>query len=325
MPADSACPVESATTGATAVGRLEVGGLTAARVVLSEWTKLHSLRSTRWSFVAAIVLTIGLPLLFAAIVSSHWGQVTPHERANRTPLDVALSGVSVSQLVIAVLGVLTITGEYSTGMIRASFTAVPKRLPVLWAKTFVFAAVTFVIMLPCVVIAFFASQAVLARHQILQTSITHPGVLRPVIGGAVYLMLVGMFALAIGAILRNTAGGISADLADARPSQPRSRSRAAAVHWLHDPHPRQRRSVARPPRHLKRSAREPLDLSGSRRRSQLPQGTLAQTSADRHDTLEHRRRQCGQPSALEVALRLVAVRSDCVHQTAPRGTTKGGE
>jgi hypothetical protein len=108
-----------------------------------------------------------------------------------------------------VLGVLVITGEYSTGMIRASFAAVPKRLPVLWAKTAVFALVAFLLMIGPVVIAFFSSQAILSRHHILQISFSHPGVARSVIGGAVYLMLVGIFALGIGAIVRNTAGAIA--------------------------------------------------------------------------------------------------------------------
>ena len=135
--------------------------------------------------------------------------MSPQERADRHPLDIALAGVNVAQLAIAVLGVLVITGEYSTGMIRASFTAVPKRLPVLWAKLGVFAVVTFVLMLPSVVIAFFGSQAILGRHHILQISFSHPGVTRSVIGGAVYLMLIGVFALAIGAMIRNTAGGIA--------------------------------------------------------------------------------------------------------------------
>jgi ABC-type transport system involved in multi-copper enzyme maturation permease subunit len=183
--------------------------VTQARVALSEWTKLHSLRSTRWSLLVATVLTIGLPMLFAAIVASHWGHMSPRERANRQPLDVALAGVNLSQLAIAVLGVLVITGEYSTGMIRASFTAVPKRLPVLWGKLGIYAAVTFLLMLPSVVIAFFGSQAILGRHHILQISFTHPGVMRAVIGGAVYLVLIAVFALAIGAIVRNTAGGIA--------------------------------------------------------------------------------------------------------------------
>jgi ABC-2 type transport system permease protein len=185
------------------------GRVTQARVLLSEWTKLHSLRSTRWSLSAATVLAIGLPLVFAAVTSSHWGSMSPHDRADRHPLDIALAGVNVAQLAIAVLGVLVITGEYSTGMIRATFTAVPRRLPVLWAKIGVFGAATFLLMLPAVLIAFFASQAILARHDLIQISFSHPGVARAVIGGAVYLMLLGIFALAVGAIVRNTAGGIA--------------------------------------------------------------------------------------------------------------------
>jgi hypothetical protein len=185
------------------------GRVTQARVAVSEWTKLRSLRSTRWSLLAAILLTIGFPLLFAAVTSSHWGSMSPHDRADRHPLDIALAGVNVSQLAVAVLGVLVITGEYSTGMIRASFGAVPKRLPVLWAKTAVFGVVTFLLVLPSVLIAFFASQAILSRHDILQISFSHPGVARSVIGGAVYVLLVGIFALGIGAIIRNTAGGIA--------------------------------------------------------------------------------------------------------------------
>src|SRR6476646_5693751 len=165
------------------VPRLEhTGRVTQARVAVSEWTKLRSLRSTRWSLFAAVLLTIGFPVLFAFVTSSHWGSMSPSDRANRHPLDIAL-------------GVLVITGEYSTGMIRASFSAVPKRLPVLWAKTFVFGVVTLVLMVPSVLAAFFCSQAILSRHHILQISLSHPGVARAVIGGAVYVVLVGIFAL----------------------------------------------------------------------------------------------------------------------------------
>jgi hypothetical protein len=185
------------------------GRVTQARVIRSEWTKLITLRSTRWSLFVAVLLTIGLPLLFAAVTSSHWGSMSPHDRADRHPLDIALAGVNLSQLAIGVLGVLVITGEYSTGMIRASFTAVPKRLPVLWAKGIVFAAVTFVLMLPSVFIAFFGSQAILSRHDILQISISQSGVARAVVGGAAYLMLLGIFALAVGTVVRSTAGGIA--------------------------------------------------------------------------------------------------------------------
>jgi len=185
------------------------GRVTQARVILSEWTKLHSLRSTRWSLFVAVVLTIGLPAVFAAVTSSHWGSMGPHERADRHPLDIALAGINLSQLAIGVLGVLVVTGEYATGMIRASFTAVPRRLPVLWAKIVVFAVVSFLLILPAVLIAFFVSQAILSKHDILQTSLSDPGVTRSVIGGAVYVMLFGVFCLALGAIVRNTAGGIA--------------------------------------------------------------------------------------------------------------------
>jgi ABC-2 type transport system permease protein len=188
----------------------QTGRVTQVRVLLSEWTKLYSLRSTRWSLLAATVLGIGFPLLFAALTSSHWGHMSAHERADRNPIDIALAGVNVSQLPIAVLGVLVITGEYTTGMIRSSLIAVPKRLPVLWAKLGIYAGVTFLLMLPAVLVSFFASQAILRRHTTLEIAFSHPGVTRAVVGGAVFLMLVGVFALGIGAIIRNTAGGIAA-------------------------------------------------------------------------------------------------------------------
>ena len=183
--------------------------VTQSRVVVSEWTKLRTLRSTRWSLLVGTVLAIGLPLIFATVIASRWSHLSPHERADRHPLDIALAGVNVSQLAVGVLGVLVITGEYSTGMIRSTMIAVPKRLPVLWAKAGVYAAVVFALMLPAVLLAFFGSQAILRNHHILQLSFTHPGVPRTVIGGAVYLMLVGVFCLGLGAIVRNTAGGIA--------------------------------------------------------------------------------------------------------------------
>jgi ABC-type transport system involved in multi-copper enzyme maturation permease subunit len=187
----------------------EHGRVTQARVALSEWTKFASLRSTRWSLGIGVLLTMAFPVLFAAVTATHWSHMSAHERADRHPLDIALAGVNVAQLAIAVLGVLVITGEYSTGSIRSTFSAVPKRLPVLWAKLFVFALVSFVLMVPSVIISFFASQSILASHHILQTSFAAPGVTRSILGGAVYVMLVGIFALGIGSIVRNTAGGIA--------------------------------------------------------------------------------------------------------------------
>ena len=182
--------------------------VTQPRVIRSEWTKLRSLRSTRWSLLIATVLTIGFPILGAAVISAHWGHRSASDRAHFNPIDVSLIGSQIAQLAIGVLGVLVITGEYSTGMIRASFTAVPKRLPVLWAKTLVFALVTLVLMLPAVLIGFFISQSILSRHH-AQTSFSDPHVARAVIGAALYLTVIAVFSLALGTILRNTAGGIA--------------------------------------------------------------------------------------------------------------------
>lgn len=183
--------------------------VTQARVLRSEWTKLWTVRSTRWSLLVATVLAIGLPALASSVISSHWGSRSPGERLGFNPLHPALVGSMVAQLAIGVLGVLVITGEYSTGMIRASLSAVPKRLPVLWAKAVVFATVTLALMLPSVVIAFFISQSILSKHH-ASYSWHHPGVARCVIGAALYLTVVAVLALGLGTIVRNTAGGIAA-------------------------------------------------------------------------------------------------------------------
>jgi ABC-2 type transport system permease protein len=201
----------SAVSPSVRLPRLETAGrVTFPHVLLSEWTKLRSVRSTKWSLGVGFLLTIAFPVIFAFATTAHWGSMSPQERAGRHPLDIALAGVNVAQLAIAVLGVLLISAEYSTGSIRSTLTAVPKRLPVLWAKLLDYAVVTIVLMVPAVLVSFFATQAILDRHHILQISFSQPGVARAVLGGALYVMLVGIFALAIGAIVRNTAGGIAA-------------------------------------------------------------------------------------------------------------------
>src|SRR6267378_2004632 len=184
------------------------GRVTLLRVVRSEWTKLRSVRSTRWALFTAVLATIGIAALACAIAAHHYAQMRPEEQASFHPLEVNLAGVQLAQLAIGVLGVLIITAEYSTGMIRASFTAVPKRLPVLWAKVGVFGAVTFALMLPAVLAAFFVGEAILSRHHI-NTSFGAPHVARALVGAALYLTVVGLFGLGLGAIVRNTAGGIA--------------------------------------------------------------------------------------------------------------------
>jgi hypothetical protein len=187
---------------------IQVGRVTQPRVIRSEWTKLWTVRSTRWSLLVASVLTIGFPILASIVISTHWGSRSPGDRAHFNPLDPALIGSQIAQLAIGVLGVLVITGEYSTGMIRATLSAVPKRLPVLWAKGIVFASVTFALMLPAVLVAFFASQSILSRHH-ANLHWSHPGVARCVIGAALYLTVTAVLTLALGTILRTTAAGIA--------------------------------------------------------------------------------------------------------------------
>ena len=183
--------------------------VTEARVTRSEWTKLRSVRSTIWSLGVSLLLIIGIGILVCVIFESRWPNLAPHERAHFQPLRASLVGVNFAQLAIGVLGVLVITAEYSTGSIRSTLSAVPKRLPVLWSKVLVFGAVAFVVSLPAVFIVFFAGQAILTGQHI-NIAFSHPGVARSLVGAALYITVMGLFGLGLGAIVRSTAGGISA-------------------------------------------------------------------------------------------------------------------
>jgi ABC-type transport system involved in multi-copper enzyme maturation permease subunit len=184
------------------------GRVTQARVFQSEWTKLWSLRSTRWSLLAGVVAMAGLGPLISVFQMNHWDRLSLHERLTFDPINTALGGYHFAQLAIGVLGVLVLTGEYTTGQIRSSFMAVPRRLPVLWAKAGTFAAVTFALMLISAFVAFFGAQAILDQHHV-QTTIGHAPALRAVIGSALYMAVLGVFATGLGALVRNTAGGIA--------------------------------------------------------------------------------------------------------------------
>lgn len=182
------------------------------RVVISEWIKLRSLRSTVYTLLAAAVAVIGFGLLAAAAVSGQIeGRPGNGPRGGgfpRDPTSVSLAGVMLAQMIVGVLGVLVITGEYATGMIRSSLSAVPKRLPVLWGKVIVFTAVTLVVMLLAIFAAFFASQAILAGSD-MAVALTDDGQLRALLGAAVYLTGIGVMGIALGTVLRNTAGAIT--------------------------------------------------------------------------------------------------------------------
>ncbi len=182
--------------------------VTQLRVLRSEWTKFRSLRSTVWTLLIAVVLSIGIGALFSAVSASQYHTFSPADRASFNPVSTSLNGMMFAQLAIGVLGVLLISGEYSTGMIRSSLTAVPRRLPVLWAKLGVFAGVVLSVTLVTSFVSFFLGQALLSSHH-LNVAISAPGALRSVIGAALYATVAGMIGMALGAVLRNTAAGIS--------------------------------------------------------------------------------------------------------------------
>jgi ABC-2 type transport system permease protein len=200
--------MSTAAVGEPPVLLATVGRVTQANVLRSEWTKLWTLRSTRWSLAAAVIAMVLLAILVAVVQMNRWSHLSLHDRATYDSIDTGVGGYHLAQLAIGVLGVMIISGEYSTGMIRSTFMAVPRRLPVLWAKICVFSVVTFVLMLVSAFVAFFAVQAIVAQHHV-QHSIGDPTALRAVIGTALFLTVLGILAIGIGAFVRNTAGGIA--------------------------------------------------------------------------------------------------------------------
>lgn len=181
--------------------------VTQARVVHSEWAKLWSLRSTRWSIAVAFISMAALGIVVSSINMSRWSTMTQYDQLHYDAIDRSLAGINFAQLAIGVLGVLVITGEYSTGMIRSSFMAVPRRLPVLWAKIGVFSAVTFVLILVGAFISFLISAPIVHAH--VPVSISQPHALRAVVGTALVMAVLAVACVSIGALIRNTAGGIA--------------------------------------------------------------------------------------------------------------------
>ena len=182
--------------------------VTQGRVLLSEFTKFRSLRSTIYTLLTAVVLMIGIGAIFSAVTAGQYPTMSAIERALLNPVTTSLSGVMFAVVAFGVLGVLVTGGEYSTGMIRSSLTAVPRRLPVLWGKLAVFAGVIFPVSLVASFISFFLGQMLL-NSQHIGVSITASGALRSVIGAALYLTVAGIIGVALGALFRNTAAGIA--------------------------------------------------------------------------------------------------------------------
>lgn len=190
--------------------------LTFGGVLRSEWIKLRSLRSTTWSYLIVIAISLGMALIMSlSMVSDMNGGAD----ASGMPADGQVSlivqssvfGVFFGQLVAGVLGVLIISGEYTTGMIRSTLTAVPKRLPALAAKAIVLFVTTFLVGLFANIGAFLVASVVFSGVDV-SASLLDPAVFLPILGGALYLALVSVFALGVGTMLRSSAGGIAAVL-----------------------------------------------------------------------------------------------------------------
>ena len=176
-------------------------------VLRSEWVKFRSLRSSYLSLAATVVGMVGFGALFSGVVANRYPSMTRAEQAGIDPTTISLRGFFLAQLVVGVLGVLVVTGEYGTGQIRSTLSAVPRRLPVLVAKAVVFALVTLVVTAISALVAFQVGQALLSSQH-LDTALGAPNVLRAVLGTALYLTGVGLLGVGLGWIVRHTAGAI---------------------------------------------------------------------------------------------------------------------
>ena len=193
----------ASTPPAPAAAGRHVGAATQlGRVMAAEWTKLRSVRSTVWTMAMTLVLSIGLPALFALAV------INASPQGDFEAASFSMSGLFLGQLVIGSLGVLVVTAEYSSGTIRASLSAVPQRDRLLVGKALTFVLALLVVSLVACFAAFFLTQAILNTHA-LGVSLGDRGSVQVVVGGALYLTVVGLLGLGLGFMLRHTAGAIS--------------------------------------------------------------------------------------------------------------------
>jgi ABC-2 type transport system permease protein len=200
--------------GATAVPRDPTHRLTFRHVLQSEWIKFWSLRSTVWTLASSVVVMAAVSYLavFFTAREAFDPATKPEDAGLLVALlhdpSVVLAGADLAKLVVAVLGVLIITGEYSTGMIRSTLTAVPKRLPALWAKALVLVAVTAVTAAVAVVLSWLVALPTLNAHS-AAPDLGDAQTRRILVGGVLYLVAVSLLAFAIGAIVRLSAGALA--------------------------------------------------------------------------------------------------------------------
>jgi len=179
------------------------------RLVRSEWIKLRSIRSTIWCFVILVVVTVGLAAALGSALQP--GGPVSSDSANGLLVTINTASVSLTALVVAVLGVLIITGEYGTGQIRSTFTADPGRTGVVLAKALVLAVATFVVSAVAIWIGV-ALSAALQSSKGVHADLADPSVFMPVLGASVYVTLLALLAYGIGLLVRSSAGGIAITL-----------------------------------------------------------------------------------------------------------------
>ncbi|MFC5182258.1 ABC transporter permease subunit [Actinomadura harenae] len=179
-----------------------------ADAVAAEWIKIRTVRSTFWTLLAGLVVTIGLSVLLALVFVSAYDQLTPRDRFQFDPTAYGLVGIQFGMVAFGVLGVLVVTGEYATGMIRTSLTAVPRRTRLFAAKALVLGLLVLVVGEIVSFASYFLSQLIFADRN-LNEGLGEHGVLRAVIGGGLFLTLIALFALAFGMLLRHTAGAVT--------------------------------------------------------------------------------------------------------------------
>jgi ABC-2 type transport system permease protein len=199
-----------ATETAPPAASTRLGKLSFLHLLRSEWIKFWSVRSTIWTLAIFLLVTIGLIVLIslAFINAPSEAEGGPPASAASDALGPFTVGVTLGQFAVAVLGALTITGEYTTGMIRSSLTAVPKRLPVLWAKAIVLTVSVFVAAVVAVA-ASAALQWLFFSSQDFSLDATDPAVLRALGGTALYLATIGLLAFALGALMRHSAAAVA--------------------------------------------------------------------------------------------------------------------
>lgn len=185
-------------------------GLGFPRLVRSEWIKFRSVRSTLWCFAILVVLTVGMAALLGALVDPEPGKVL-QDAANRQVVNIATLSVGFTVLVVAVLGVLIITGEYTTGQIRSTFTADPGRLGALGAKAVVLAVATFLVSAVSTWIGV-AIAVPLQAAKGVEADLADPSVFLPILGASVDVTMIALLAFAVGLLVRSSAGGIAITL-----------------------------------------------------------------------------------------------------------------